>query len=308
MLETEVPLDPQFQTIAPSYLRLDLSIKRFKVYITGDLAAYALLLGKPNSAPAWCTWCDAKKSWFGLKDKLENAVDWTLERIGAAKAVFDRKVARSRAKDPPKNYLGVSSKPLLCVEPKDYIFPVLHVQMGMVNKALSHLLAWIEMHVENLPEGHEETRTNLINAQKASDDAESAYKDVLESKKNLQEELKHAAGREKQDLEQELEEINEELEHLGTRKSTASNDLATAKKRYKEMRSKRGKPESSFAYLLDKALQAVGAKRPAYHGGDLEGNSARRDHSSDCLYSEAISSPKLVFDSNKMHMPCVVCD
>jgi hypothetical protein len=82
-----------------------------------------------------------------------------LERIIAAKKVFDHKVARSQAKDPLKNYLGISSMPLLHVQPKDYIFPVLHIQMGMVSKVLSHLLALIEMHIENLLDGHEEAQT-----------------------------------------------------------------------------------------------------------------------------------------------------
>jgi hypothetical protein len=44
------------------------------------------------------------------------------------------------------------------------------------------------------------------------------------------------------------------------RKLLALNDMATAKKQYKDMRLKCGKPESSFAYLFDKALQAVGAR------------------------------------------------
>jgi hypothetical protein len=48
-----------------------------------------------------------------------------------------------------------------------------------------------------------------------------------------------------------------------------------ARKEYNKMRSKRGKPDTSFAYILDKALEKVGAKRGSYHGGDLQGNSAR---------------------------------
>jgi hypothetical protein len=41
------------------------------------------------------------------------------------------------------------------------------------------------------------------------------------------------------------------------------------------MRTQRGKKVDSFAYQLDRCLQQVGAKREAYHGGDLNGNSAR---------------------------------
>ena len=72
-----------------------------------------------------------------------------------------------------------------------------------------------------------------------------------------------------------------------------------AKKQYKDMGSKHGKPESSFAYLLDKALQVAGAKRPACHGGDLEGNSARCVmENSDKLFEQVKIAAKNSRDNN----------
>mmetsp|Transcript_12561 Transcript_12561/g.22804 ORF Transcript_12561/g.22804 Transcript_12561/m.22804 type:complete len:115 (-) Transcript_12561:112-456(-) len=78
-----------------------------------------------------CTWCDARKSWFGVKDMLQGAVKWTCEKLRESKSIFDQRTARSN-----KNYNGVSSDQLLDIEPEDFIFPVLHVQMGIVNKTL----------------------------------------------------------------------------------------------------------------------------------------------------------------------------
>jgi hypothetical protein len=79
----------------------------------------------------WCTWCDARKSWFGIKDMLQGAVKWTCEKLCEAKSIFDQQTARSN-----KNYKGVLSDQLLDIDPEDFIFPVLHVQKGIVNKTL----------------------------------------------------------------------------------------------------------------------------------------------------------------------------
>jgi hypothetical protein len=159
-VQVQVPLDEQFKQTVHTDLCIDTSINGFKVYITGDLALYAALLGKPNFAALWCTWCDARKSWFGVKDMLEGTVKWTCEKLCEAKSIFDQQTARSN-----KNYKGVLSDQLLDIEPEDFIFPVLHVQMGIINKTLSHLVAWFEKHVEKLADGHAETCTNLFKAE-----------------------------------------------------------------------------------------------------------------------------------------------
>jgi hypothetical protein len=48
-----------------------------------------------------------------------------------------------------------------------------------------------------------------------------------------------------------------------------------AKKKYDEMRKKRGKVEDSLAYQLDENLKKIDAKIEAYHGSDLNGGSSR---------------------------------
>jgi hypothetical protein len=170
LVQVQVPLDEQFNQTSCTDLCIDASIKGFKVYITGDLAFYVAVLGKADSSGSWCTWCDAKKSWFGMKDLLQDAAKWTCEMLRKAKCRFDARTARRN-----RNYNGVSADQLLDVEPGDFIFPVLHVQMGLVNKALSHLVAWFEKHVEKLADGHADTRTKLIEAETEYEEAMEAY-------------------------------------------------------------------------------------------------------------------------------------
>jgi hypothetical protein len=47
--------------------------------------------------------------------------------------------------------------------------------MGLVNKALSHLVAWLEKHVAKLADGHADTRTKLIDAETEYEEAMEAY-------------------------------------------------------------------------------------------------------------------------------------
>jgi hypothetical protein len=62
---------------------------------------------------------------------LQGAVKWTCEKLCEAKSIFDQQTVRSN-----KNYKGVLSDQLLDLDPEDFIFPVLHVQKGIVNKTL----------------------------------------------------------------------------------------------------------------------------------------------------------------------------
>ena len=273
-VEIQVPLDMQFHDTTD--FCIDASIKQIKPYITGDLALYALLLGKPNSSGSWCTWCDARSIWFGIKDKMKDAITWTLEKLRTAKVSFDNRTARKST----KNVKGVTSDSLLDIEPEDYIFPVLHVQMGLVNTALDHLVTWIEKHVEKLPDGHAKTRKDMLAAEQNFEKANDVYiefisSETFQSLSTLNEQAKAATGEEKEALQDEIKALQAEMHSHDKARKDAKENRTKARKAYKEMRSKRGKPESSFAYLLDKLLEQVGAKRGSYHGGDLQGNSAR---------------------------------
>jgi hypothetical protein len=158
---------------------IDASIQCFKIYITGYLAFYAMVLGKPESSNYWCTWCDSLKGWYGVPDLVQNSVKWTCEKLKQAKRQFDNRTARSK-----KTNKGVSAGMLLDgVEPEDYIFPVLHDQMGLVNKSLEHLLSFSELHIEKLPDGHTQTRKELLDAQEARESATADKKSFNETDK-----------------------------------------------------------------------------------------------------------------------------
>jgi hypothetical protein len=121
-------------------LSIDYFIWCFKVKVTGDLAFYALMLGEPNSSNNWCIWCQLQKKFFGMPEMVTDAVKWILEKLNDAKRLFKNRLAKSQ-----KNHKGVNADTLIeIVQPKNFIFPALHHQMGLVNKSLSHLLTYGE--------------------------------------------------------------------------------------------------------------------------------------------------------------------
>ena len=52
------------ETSLPSGAKICLTIPELMIYMTGDLAFYSDVLGKPNSSPHWCHLCDlSHKEW-----------------------------------------------------------------------------------------------------------------------------------------------------------------------------------------------------------------------------------------------------
>ena len=126
---------------------LDTSVDSIRVFVTEDLTLYAQVLGKPNTAMFFCIWCDLHKSDYVNRDAAANATPWTITLLQETKATFDARTAKSQ-----KTWKGVSVDLLFdCIEPEDYIFSVLHDQMGFVNASSKHLLNWHDLHVELLP-------------------------------------------------------------------------------------------------------------------------------------------------------------
>ncbi len=180
--------------------------------------------------------------------------------------LFDGRTARSQA-----TYKGVKAENLMdVVEPENFIVCVLHNQMGLVNKSLEHLLLLAEKDIEKLPEGHAETRKNLLETEKAFQN----MKDEMESFVNTgQLRLNASKNQAKASL---TNEEREEIDGLKAESERLDKQVEKAKKgNYKEMRKARGKTDDSFSYSTDENIKKVGAKVQAWHGGDLNGVSAR---------------------------------
>ena len=150
-------LDNRFVDFKIDEIETNTSITGFDVFLTGDLDFLCKCAGKPNSSGYWCIWCNAPKTAFGEPVQIANAQQWTLALLKQTKTEFD-----NTKKAATKNKKGVLEEPLFDVEPANYIIPILHVQMGIVNKIIEHLIAWCERDVEKMTDEESMIRTKMI--------------------------------------------------------------------------------------------------------------------------------------------------
>jgi hypothetical protein len=100
------------------------------------------MFGRENMSGSWCMWCQSHPSeWKSLSRSFPL---WTIELLKKPKD----KIVTEKLKE-PKAICGVVNYPIWdFIEFLNYIFPELHVKIGLVNNALNTFYAWVEDHVE----------------------------------------------------------------------------------------------------------------------------------------------------------------
>jgi hypothetical protein len=116
------------------------------LYINGDMKFFAQMLGWEGMSTSWCMYCqEHPNGWKGLQSVPE-----ALSREIEKQQQFLQEIEAGQQKE-PKDKKGIVSKPIIdFIEPRDYIFPQLHFEIGAVNNVLDALRAFIEEQVEVL--------------------------------------------------------------------------------------------------------------------------------------------------------------
>jgi hypothetical protein len=99
------------------------------VFVTGDLAFFATVLGKENMGGIWCPWCMlSKQKWSLLSHELGE--EWTIEKL----LQIREQVENNTLLPTPTNLKGCTETPLFDAAPiSNYIVPVLHLLVGIGN-------------------------------------------------------------------------------------------------------------------------------------------------------------------------------
>ena len=116
--------------------------------MTGDLAYYATALGKINMSGSWCTWCNLNaKEWSQIDHNkgvlwVRTAMDEVRESIYNGELSNDVNSRR-----------GCVDVPLFDdVEINQFIFPVLHAEIGIGNYLLNLFFEWVDFKIEQVTE------------------------------------------------------------------------------------------------------------------------------------------------------------
>jgi hypothetical protein len=113
------------------------------VFITGDLAFYATVVGKEGMDKAHCHWCKLPSAQWQTHGHAPGS-KWTLEEL---KRVTGSITPTKRIQNGVKNYPQLD-----CVELERCIFPVLHVTLGLANRLLRHTIDYADLVVKRTPE------------------------------------------------------------------------------------------------------------------------------------------------------------
>ena len=279
---TQTPL-PEFEYVRQCNIR---------IVVTGDLAFYAAVLGKVNGAGHWCTWCQhSYNDWKG--ENHQAGLKWTLLRMATRREqLFNKELKNTSA-----NRKGIKEICLFDgIEIYQYIFPILHTEIGLGNYFLNSFFDWIDYRIEHVTDEEKQRRKDFGIVIQELDEMNEKWDEFLNDEgHNLAEcilEKSHLLEtkeerdndgnymhplQERKELEVVIKGVTAQINELKKKKKTIEDDLKLKKKIYvvikKQMddyRAARGK-KGDVRIQLERKLLQFGISRPPYHGGDFTG-------------------------------------
>ena len=259
-----------------------------KLKATGDLAWYSLALGKENMAGHHCWRCQLSHKQFQT-DPCKTGLKWTLRLMRKRL----QKLESGELKRTPGNEKGITALPLFdCIEPKDWMVPILHAVDLEVNAPFHYLQRYVWNRVEDIP-------VELILARDAKADASNAVDDcwaeVLEAEQyenEMEIELHQICPED--DMVFDDEDHDAEYQQQAAVLDAAKESTAEAKSRHKQAKDvlkqanqalkkleenhkKYGKVNQDLWMTIQRKLNKdYNVHISSYHGGDMEGNECRR--------------------------------
>ena len=142
-----------------------------------------------------------------------------------------------------KNHNGVNQVLLFDIDPQRVLIPTLHAPMGLCNKLIPSMTAWLQLHAEPLDAREHEIRKIYLDAMKEEKEAEQA--------------------------------VLQKIQGATKRKKEAMSCRMGSTKQYTAMQNARKLTKGGLAWQLDLIYQNFGAEMEHYHGGALDGGSNR---------------------------------
>jgi hypothetical protein len=142
----------------------------------------------PKSSSYWCPWC------------LLSRIEWqqSASSIGEKRTrEFLQKMYEAVKNDTHKKLQPTFKKGVTCAMhykrliPENFVPPLLHMEMGMVNQVWEDMEAWIDDVVEVVPEDEKAARKSLLDVKES---LERATKQKDEAKITISVEIKQKRG------------------------------------------------------------------------------------------------------------------
>ncbi|KAL7529504.1 hypothetical protein ACHAWF_003005, partial [Thalassiosira exigua] len=127
------------------------------MYVTGDLAFYAMALGRESMSGAWCFLCKLCRSQFADPNHSDGEM-WTMQML--------KDIAEKVRDGGGKPIDGVKSLPWWdFLEVKDFMIPLLHILIGIGNDLLDSFREWVNEELEDIDNQEYQTRKAVTTAE-----------------------------------------------------------------------------------------------------------------------------------------------
>jgi hypothetical protein len=162
------------ETSFPAEAHIILILPPFELFITGDLSFYADVLGMPNSSSYYCPWCLLSHPEWN-RDPTTCAVEectlkFLSDTVEAINKDFEKKLK-------PMDRKGVLTKRHYnCLGFENFVPPLLHLEIGMVNQCWESFEEWVDKVVEIVPPIETDARKQVEAAKNLLAEAEDDKK------------------------------------------------------------------------------------------------------------------------------------
>jgi len=268
-----------------------------QLYLVGDLKFYAQMSGREDMSSYWCMWCMLHPSeWRTFCDNCDSIPDeekqlWTLD-------LHYKHLAHIRNNNikQPKEIKGIVSEHVWdFIEPKHYIFPQLHFEIGVVNMVLDNFYAFLEDQIEVLSPEEKTARNSILIAEASLQESKNALEEwqsdtiftlnnLRLQKSNISAALKRRTitVEERRNLlaEREITDGNitlmtDERKRMEKNLSYSRKLLGEKKKELKKIQSDKKKIDLPISAEIENILLKHNISAAAYHGGKLNGVDCR---------------------------------
>ena len=269
-------------------------IENFYYILSGDIAYYFTLQGRDGTCGSRCPVCDLKISEWKRRMKGQKLSRERLQECYRRFLKWTKELEEAKAKGkkrmPPKpETLGVSGEVHCDADPWRFALPLLHILIGLLNKALQTMREWLDVKVEFI--GEHEMMLRWACKEAVKEHAESnerlseARNDRDKEKQNRQRllgELLSGQRTHEKDLESEriegrIEELTIEIEEIENDKPILKMNEANLKKKVKAATEARVGDKDGLDTIINEIMRRRAMIVPqAFHGGQLNGVHCRR--------------------------------
>jgi len=268
-----------------------------EVFLVGDLKFYAQMGGREGMSSYWCIWCTLHPSeWKNYKENQgsiaqEDQLPWTVDLHNETLQMI-----RSGQLKEPKDKKGVVDDPIWpFIEPRNYIFPHLHFEIGVVNMVLENLYAFVEEQVEIVSPEEKVARNSIVIAEASLDQGkdrlevwhtehdhevarlrlERSYIASSLRGRELSNEQRIRYTLERDNKDREITQLIQQRKDIEKELTSRRKVLAQKKKDFQELVKKKKKIDLPVTADLENILNGYNITAAAYHGGKLNGVDCR---------------------------------